>query len=213
MAQPLVAVIDYEMGNIRSVSKALEVAGAEVKIVSKASELKPEIAALVLPGVGAFRIARRNLKKRGLWQKLSEYLAVRKKPFLGICLGLQLLMTKSYEGGLTSGLNIFPGTVVRFPSGFKKYPVPHIGWNTVYPVSDSEKLWSEIPSGTYFYFNHSYYVCPRQEKIVAAYCDYGKKFAASLLMENIFACQFHPEKSGRVGLKLLKNFLRWLRCW
>jgi len=212
MAQPELAIIDYQMGNIRSVSKALEIAGARVRTIERPAEFSLKFAAIVLPGVGAFRTARKNLQESGLWEKLLEYLLVYQRPFLGICLGLQLLMAESSEEKKTAGLNIFSGSVVAFPKN-KKYPVPHIGWNSIYPLNSPDRFWQNIPAGSYFYFDHSYYVRPQDKKLVAAYSDYGRRFTAALYSANIFACQFHPEKSSLVGQQLLKNFIRWLKCW
>jgi len=200
----VIVVVDYGMGNLRSVSKALESAGAEVKVSQNPRDLKGA-EGIVLPGVGAFKDAVKNLKERGLWEGIIEEVN-RGKPFLGICLGLQLLFEKSYEFGETEGFGFVKGEVVKFelPREFK---IPHMGWNQVYKKKESSLL-TGIKEGEFFYFVHSYYVRPEEEKATLTTTDYGIEFTSSIEKENVFGVQFHPEKSQRAGLKLLENFIR-----
>ena len=199
----MIAVVDYGMGNLRSVSKAIEHVGANVKVTRNPQDLK-DAKGIVLPGVGAFKDAVRNLKEFGLWEAIIREVE-KGKPFLGICLGLQLLFEKSYEFGETEGFGFIEGEVVRFelPKDFK---IPHMGWNQVYKKKDSELL-KNIKEGEFFYFVHSYYVKPKNKNVVLTETDYGIYFTSSIEKENIFATQFHPEKSQKAGQKLLKNFV------
>jgi len=200
----VIVVVDYGMGNLRSVSKALEHAGANVKVSDSPKDLK-EAKGIVLPGVGAFKDAVRNLKEKSLWEGIVEEVK-RGKPFLGICLGLQLLFEKSYEFGETEGFGFIKGEVVRFslPEEFK---IPHMGWNQVYKKKESSLL-DGIGEGEFFYFVHSYFVKPKEESSVLTTTDYGIEFTSAVERENVFGVQFHPEKSQRAGLKLLENFIR-----
>ena len=201
----LIAVIDYGMGNLRSVSKALERVGGTVEIISGAESIE-KADALVLPGVGAFSQAMESLKSRKMIEPLCRAIDSGKL-FLGICLGLQLLFAESEEGSC-EGLNILPGKVRKFQ--IEDLKVPHMGWNAVqFKVGSSQSSLPEgIPRGSYFYFAHSYYVCPEEEKVVLATTEYGMKFASAVQRDNIFGVQFHPEKSGEKGLTLLKRFVR-----
>jgi len=202
----VIAVIDYGMGNLRSVSKALEHVGADVVVTDDPQKLK--IAkGLVLPGVGAFRDAVRNLKEKGLWEAIVEEVH-KGKPFLGICLGLQLLFEKSYEFGEAEGFGFIKGEVVKFELP-EDYKIPHMGWNQVYKKKDSVLL-EGIKEGEFFYFVHSYYVKPESEEVKLTETDYGIYFTSSIEKENIFATQFHPEKSQKAGLKVLENFYRFV---
>jgi glutamine amidotransferase len=200
-----IAIVDYQMGNLRSVQKAFEKVGQEAVITSDPREV---LAAdkVVLPGVGAFRDAIAELRRRDLVGPLGEVIALG-KPFLGICLGLQLLFDVSYEDGEFEGLGIVAGEVRRFelPSEFK---VPHMGWNEVQQRLTPPHVMG-IDSGTHFYFVHSYFVAPKDPDWVALTADYGGDFCAAIWRENLFATQFHPEKSQAVGLKLLDNFAKW----
>jgi glutamine amidotransferase len=199
----VIVVVDYGMGNLRSVSKALEAVGAAVK-VSSSPEKVETARGIVLPGVGAFKDAVRNLKDKGLWDALLKSVESR-KPFLGICLGLQLLFELSYEFGTTKGLGLIKGEVVRF-NLTKEFKILHMGWNQVVKRKES-RLLKGIKSGEYFYFVHSYFVKPEDPSVVLTETDYGVTFTSAVEKGNLFAVQFHPEKSQRAGLKLLQNFV------
>ncbi len=193
-------VIDYGMGNLRSVSKALEYVGFDVLVSSDYRKVK-EAEVLVLPGVGAFGDAMKNLEKLNLIKPILEHID-KGKPFLGICLGLQLLFEKSYEHGEHKGLGIFKGEVKLLPP---KVKIPHIGWNQLWKRKESEIL-EGIKDGDYVYFVHSYRVIPEENEIILTETDYGEYFVSSIEKENVVAFQFHPEKSQKKGLKLLENF-------
>lgn len=195
-------MVDYGVGNLHSVRRALERAGALVQVTSDPACVA-RAKALVLPGVGAFRDAMNVLERSRLAQAVKDIVS-RGKPFLGICLGLQMLFSESEEFGGAKGLGLFPGKVVRFPENRK---VPHMGWNEVRFIRKSA-LTEGIPENSYFYFVHSYYVVPEEEKWVSAVCDYGGEFCCMIEKENIAAVQFHPEKSQAAGLRLLQNFVR-----
>ena len=199
----MIAILDYDMGNLRSVSKAIEHVGGQC-VVTRDPKLAAKANKLLLPGVGAFKDCMANLESYGLIDPIREFIASG-RPFLGICLGMQLLMDESEEGGLHKGLGILPGKVLRFPPelGLK---VPHMGWNQLNLQGKPRLL--EGMQGDYVYFVHSYYVAPEKKQVVAATADYGLEFAASLESDNIFATQFHPEKSQAVGLGLLKRFVK-----
>ncbi|SMP14112.1 glutamine amidotransferase [Desulfurobacterium pacificum] len=203
----MIAVVDYGMGNLRSVSKALEHVGADVVVTSKPEKVR-DAEAIVLPGVGAFKDAVRNLKERGLWEVLIDEVE-RGKPFLGICLGLQLVFEKSYEFGEEEGLGFIKGEVVRFDLP-KEYKIPHMGWNQIVKKKESVLL-KGIKEGEFFYFVHSYYVCPKEESVKLTETEYGLVFTSAIEKDNVFATQFHPEKSQKAGLKLLENFLYFVR--
>ncbi|MEW6608221.1 MAG: imidazole glycerol phosphate synthase subunit HisH [bacterium] len=198
-----IAIIDYGMGNLRSVQKAIEKMGGRVIVTN--SPLKIITAsAVILPGVGAFKDAITQLKNLQL-DTIIHRVIESGKPFLGICLGMQLLFNKSYEYGECEGLNILYGDVLKFPETLK---VPHIGWNTIQKAQEAKvSLLDGIPDNSYFYFVHSYYVNPEDEAIIATTTDYGIKFTSMVCKENVFGTQFHPEKSQTLGLNLLKNFL------
>ena len=200
--EKFVAVIDYGLGNLRSVSKALEAVGAQVKVTNKAEDVAGACA-IVLPGVGAFRRAMDNLIKLDILPSLLR--AIKQgKPFLGICLGLQVLFTQSQEHGSHKGLNVIKGKVKRFPSGAK---IPHMGWNKVKLKAENLRLFKEVPAESYFYFVHSYYVEPQDEKVVIATTEYGQEFVSAVNKDNVWGVQFHPEKSQDLGLKILEGFL------
>lgn len=204
----MIAVVNYGMGNLRSVSKALEKAGAETIVTSDARDIS-KANAIVLPGVGAFYHAMENLKKLELLQVLYKVIA-KGTPFLGICLGFQLLFTESEEGDSCPGLNLIRGKVRRFnPAIMDKYgmKVPHMGWNRI-KIKKETPLLSTISDSSFMYFAHSYYVDPENKDIIITTTDYGIEFVTMIQKENIFAMQFHPEKSGESGLKILKNFCR-----
>ncbi|MCS7242401.1 imidazole glycerol phosphate synthase subunit HisH [Candidatus Caldatribacterium sp.] len=203
----MIALVDYGMGNIRSVLKAFEAVGAEIFIARTPEEIK-KAKAIVLPGVGAFKDCMNNLKNYGLITSIKEDI-LKGKPYLGICLGMQILFSESEEFGHTEGLNIFSGKVVRFNLP-KDYKIPHMGWNSL-KIKSKTKILNGIPDNSFFYFVHSYYVVPEDEKIVTAVTEYGIDFTSMVTYENIFATQFHPEKSQKVGLKLIKNFTELIK--
>jgi len=203
--KPSVALIDYGMGNLGSVAKALEKVGFEVRRTNDPEVLKISDA-IVLPGVGAFGDAMKHLEELGLIDTLKREILDKRKPFLGICLGLQLLFERSYEFGEHKGLDIFEGEVLHF--GDRVHKVPHMGWNEIHPQREHPVL-KGIPEGSFFYFVHSYFVFPKEEDIVLTKTDYDNfHFTSGVAYENIVAFQFHPEKSQRKGLKLLENFRR-----
>ena len=198
----MIRIVDYGMGNLRSVQKAFERIGHSAEICSDPDQLA-DCKKLVLPGVGAFRDAMAVLHEKGLVDVIRQHVEG-DQPFLGICLGLQLLFDVSYEDGEWPGLGILKGTVERFKNqpGMK---VPHMGWNTLTPKS-SPALLNGIPADASFYFVHSYYVAPTDNGLAGATTKYGTNFTSMVARGNLFATQFHPEKSQRVGLALLKNF-------
>ncbi|MDO8462120.1 MAG: imidazole glycerol phosphate synthase subunit HisH [Deltaproteobacteria bacterium] len=200
----MIAVIDYGMGNLKSVSKALEAVGAKV-IVTRDPKVIKKADRLVLPGVGAFADCMANLKKQNLIGPIKEFIQTG-RPFLGICLGLQLLFDEGEEFGRHKGLGILPGRVVRFHLP-KKLKIPQMGWNQILK-KNGNRLFQKIDDGSSFYFVHSYIVVPKEKKIVATTTDYGREFVSAIAKENIFACQFHPEKSQKNGLKLLQAFTK-----
>jgi len=198
----LIAIIDYGMGNLASVKNAFAKLGYEAFITSNPDHIL-NADKVILPGVGAFYDAINSLCNTGLDKTIFE-LVKNEKPLLGVCLGLQLLFSESEENGIHKGLDIVKGRVVKFelpPS----YKVPHMGWNGVKPDPES-RLFRNIPSGSYFYFVHSYYVVPEDNSFSAASSDYGFDFVCAIENKNLFATQFHPEKSGELGLMILKNF-------
>lgn len=198
----MLSIIDYGMGNLRSVQKAFEKLGSPAEIVTRPEQVRAA-RKLVLPGVGAFRDAIHELERLALVEPIREHVQA-DRPFLGICLGLQLLFDVSHEDGEWPGLGILPGEVLRFPAqpGLK---VPHMGWNSLEAVG-SPKLLEGLAADASVYFVHSYYVAPRDESIIAARTDYSLPFTSMVERSNLFATQFHPEKSQKVGLKLLANF-------
>jgi glutamine amidotransferase len=198
-------LIDYGSGNLRSAQKALLKVGAEVKVVSRPDELDGA-RAVVLPGVGAFDDCVNALKKQEMLQASRDFIQTG-KPFLGICVGYQALFERSEEfNSCAAGMGIFKGRVVRFAEapGLK---IPQIGWNQIEVTRDDCPLYREIPSGSYVYFVHSFFPRPQDDSIVATRTNYGDAFASSVWKDNVFATQFHPEKSQKVGLQLLKNFV------
>ena len=207
-----IAVIDYGMGNLRSVSKALEYVAPSMSVaVTSDPTVIANAGRVVFPGVGAMPDCMRELDARGLRQTVID--AARNKPFLGICLGMQSLFETSEEGGV-AGLGILPGRVLRFPHEAMlddkggKLKVPHIGWNEVHHANP-HPLWFGIPDGTRFYFVHSYYCEPATPDLVAGFTHYPFPFTSAVARDNIFAVQFHPEKSAAAGLALLGNFVLW----
>ena len=209
-----IAVIDYGMSNLRSVVKALEYVAGNTARIDILDDPEQILSAdrIVFPGQGAMGQCMETIRSRGLDQVLLECL--RTKPFLGICLGLQTLMQTSEEDGGTPGLGVLAGKVLRFPPGHRDsngnlYKVPQMGWNQV-RQRQPHPLWEGIDSGERFYFVHSYYVKPDDESVIAGTTDYILEYTSAAARDNLFATQFHPEKSQRCGLRLLQNFLTWL---
>jgi glutamine amidotransferase len=198
-----IVIVDYGMGNLRSVQRGLERAGAAATISGDPDEVG-RAEKLVLPGVGAFRDAITRLRATGLDRPIIDHVRA-DKPFLGICLGLQLLFTKSHEDGEHTGLDLFPGEVVRFAPR-AEYKVPHMGWNQV-RARGGAALFGDLPDPVWVYFVHSYYVVPRDPGLTALACDYGGPFAAAVARGRVFATQFHPEKSQHAGRSILHNFV------
>jgi glutamine amidotransferase len=198
----MIAIIDYDAGNLRSVEKALTYLGQSAIITRNKDEIL-SADKVILPGVGSFGDAMEKIRHYGLEEIIKEAINM-KKPFLGICLGLQLLFERSDETDGVAGLGILEGEILRIPDceGLK---IPHIGWNSI-EIKPNAKLFKDINNQEYVYFVHSYYLKAKNENEVAATTNYSTLIHASIEKENIFACQFHPEKSGDVGLKILKNF-------
>ena len=198
-----VGIVDYGRGNIRSVENAFLAIGADVSLITCPDQLA-DITHLVLPGQGEFGDCAANLKKQGMFEPIQQWTAA-DKPYLGICVGYQLILEQSEESPDTAGLGILPGIVRRFPDvGLK---IPHMGWNSITPTDPDHPLWEDMPDEPFFYFVHSYYPEPANKEHIAATCDYGLPFAAAVIRGNLVATQFHPEKSQHNGLQLLKNFL------
>ena len=201
----MIAIIDYGMGNLRSVSKALEYLGASCKLCSKGKDLA-RASKVILPGVGAFGDAMKELRARGFLGPIGELVA-RKTKLMGVCLGLQLFFEKSEENPGVKGLGIFKGSVRKFRSHGVK--IPHMGWNNL-KILKKHPLLEGIASGEYFYFVHSYCGLPASKNLTLASCQYGQEdFSAVVGNDHVFATQFHPEKSQEAGLRILKNFIEW----
>ena len=202
-----IAIIDYGMGNLRSVQKGFEKVGFEA-VVTADPKVALESEKVVLPGVGAFRDCMRNLEQGGFVEPILKVIRDG-RPFLGICVGMQLLFTDSVEFGLYQGLNVIPGHVLRFPEGMREggeeLKVPHMGWNQL-SIKRRPPAFAEVEDGANVYFVHSFYAKPDDEGVVAATSSYGVDFCAAVWKDNIVATQFHPEKSQSVGLSILKNF-------
>ncbi len=201
----MIAIVDYGMGNLRSVEKGFLKIGVDARVVSDSKSVD-DARAIVLPGVGAFRDCMRNLKEMSLTESVVRSIQ-KGKPYLGICLGLQVLFTESEEFGVHNGFDILKGKVVRFRSRLK---IPHMGWNNV-KILKRPPIFDGIPDGSFFYFVHSFYVVPDDVNTIATTTEYGINFTSTVWKENIFATQFHPEKSQEVGLKILKNFGDFVR--
>lgn len=200
----MIALIDYGAGNIHSIEKALEHVGATVNVTDNPHVVGAS-QAVVLPGVGSGGAAMARMRANGLDEAIRE--ATRQdKPFLGICLGMQLLADHHAEGEV-DGLALFRGEVRRIPDGPK---IPHMGWNQITPLCADLPIFAHIPSDAYFYFAHSYYVEPQDSQGVAATTDYGSPYCSVIATEQVWGTQFHPEKSGSVGLQLLRNFVQWV---
>ena len=217
-----IAVVDYGMGNLRSVSKALEhVAPNKIVLVTSCPEEVMKAERVVFPGQGAMPDCIREMDARGLCE--AVIFAAKNKPFLGICIGLQMLFEHSEEGDV-AGLALFAGNVKKFAQSDmhvynaatqqnEKLKVPHMGWNEVYQSTENatqpHALWQKISNGERFYYVHSYYVKPSEPKVIAGYSEYPKRFTSAIAQDNLFAVQFHPEKSAHAGLQLLSNFVAW----
>lgn len=212
-----IAVVDYGMGNLRSVSKALEhVAPSKTVLVTSNPEEVANAERVVFPGQGAMPDCMREMDARGLREAVMY--AAQNKPFLGICIGLQMLFEHSEEGN-AAGLGLFKGNVKRFAaadmkdSNGNKLKVPHMGWNQVYQTKNSQSqphvLWQGIADGSRFYYVHSYYVQPENESLTSGFSEYPHRFTSAIAANNLFAVQFHPEKSANAGLQLLSNFVNW----
>jgi glutamine amidotransferase len=199
----MIAIIDYGMGNLRSVQKGFERMGHEA-VVTREPHTILDASKVVLPGVGAFPDCMRNLEEYGLIDAVLQ--SIRSgKPFLGICLGLQLLFTESEEFGLSKGLDVIKGKVVRFRLQDPTLKVPHMGWNSV-SIKRRPSALADVPDGSHFYFVHSFHVVPEDKGVVATTTHYGMEFVSSVWKDNVFATQFHPEKSQSLGLSILKRF-------
>ena len=199
----MIALVDYGAGNLRSVEKAIQSLGAEVVCTSDPSTIR-DAEKVILPGVGAFRDGMRGLQTRGLVDPLVEA-ATQGKSFLGICLGMQLLFEQSEEHGMSQGLCLLPGQVMRFPDRGLK--IPQIGWNKLI-IKEESPLFRHVPPDSYAYFNHSFY-CHTTPQFTAAFAHYGIPYAASVWRDRLYGVQFHPEKSQKVGLRILRNFLEY----
>ncbi len=202
----MICVVDYGMGNLRSVSKAIEALGGHVTVSDKPSQLK-RASKLVFPGVGEFGQAMKELERRHLIEPIQHAIQ-KKKPFLGICLGLQLLFDSSEESRGAKGLSIIPGKVCKLPRSREKLKIPHMGWNQV-EFQMRSKLTRGVKNHSYFYFVHSYYGKPKNVHTIAGTTQYGIEFPAMIEREPLFAVQFHPEKSQSAGLTILKNFISY----
>ena len=202
-AEIMVAIIDYDAGNIKSVEKAIQFLGEEA-VMTRDENVIMNADRVILPGVGAFGDAMENIRKYDLERVIKAYVETG-KPFLGICLGLQLLFKESEESVGIKGLDLIPGAIVKIPDG-EGLKIPQIGWNSI-TVNPESRLFKGINDGSYVYFVHSFYLKCENESDVAAKTYYGTEIHAAVERGNLFACQFHPEKSGEVGLKILKNFI------
>jgi glutamine amidotransferase len=201
----MIAIIDYGAGNIRSIEKALEYVGVQVQVTADPAVVSMA-QAVVLPGVGSGGAAMARMTEQGLDDAIRQA-TQQGKPFLGICLGMQLLADHHAEGEV-DGLGLFRGEVRRIPHGPK---IPHMGWNSVTPLYEKLPIFSEIVPNAYFYFAHSYYVEPQDQQGVAAVTDYGSPYCSVIVSEHVWGTQFHPEKSGAAGLQLLRNFVKWVK--
>ena len=202
-----ICIIDYGLGNVASIYNAVEYLDRNVKLSRNPDDIK-KATHLILPGVGSYKSGMDNLFKYDLVEILNSQVITKKKPFLGICLGMQLLSTSSTEGGPQKGLNWINGEVIKIISNDKNIKVPHMGWNSVKHTNNSG-LFKNIKNSSSFYFVHSYHFVPKDKSIITGTCFHGVEISSSLQKENIFATQFHPEKSHNVGTELLKNFLNY----
>lgn len=196
-------IIDYGAGNLQSVRNSFLALGQDSKLIQKPEDLEG-ISHLVLPGVGSFGACSEKLHAQGLVPAMRVWIAA-DKPFLGICIGYQILFEESEESPGVAGLGILKGKVIHFPLLGEK--IPHMGWNTLHIKDARQPIWNNIDDNSYFYFVHSYFPCPADQDIISAECEYGTRFAAAIGKNNLIATQFHPEKSQALGSKLLANFL------
>ncbi len=199
-------IIDYGMGNLASVRRAFEECGAGQIVLSENPKDMKQASRFVLPGVGAFADGMRHLQQRG-WASAIHEAVNEGIPMLGICLGMQLMATKGCEGGEVAGLNLISGEAARLKPASSAEQIPHVGWNEVHETRPSP-LWEGVPSGTDFYFVHSYHLVPSETETVIATTPYCKRFVSAVQKGNIFGVQFHPEKSSRPGFQVLRNFLK-----
>ncbi|HEY5122997.1 MAG TPA: imidazole glycerol phosphate synthase subunit HisH [Ignavibacteria bacterium] len=201
----MVGIVDYGMGNLLSVLDAVEYIGYEAMFCRNENELK-KAEKIILPGVGAYKDCVKNLKEFGFWDTLNEEVINKKKYILGICLGMQIMAKKGYEGGDFGGLGWFDAEVIRIVTNNKNLKIPQVGWNNI-DYDNDNLLFKGLPGMSEFYFVHSYYMKCNEKKDVIATCNYGIELTAAICKNNIFATQFHPEKSQDYGLRVLKNFL------
>jgi glutamine amidotransferase len=202
-----ICVIDYGMGNLMSVQRALESIGCSVIVTNKAEEIQHSDR-IVLPGVGAFSAAMEHLQSLRLIDLLTEEVVHRGKPFLGICLGMQLIAKESYEHGHHKGLGWIDASVIKLEPN-KELRVPHMGWNEIIPVVRERSVFDGIDGERSYYFVHSYHVDCEKQEYIGSTCEYGQTFVSSIQHRNIYAAQFHPEKSQKNGISLLRNFIKW----
>ncbi|HBM15424.1 MAG TPA: imidazole glycerol phosphate synthase subunit HisH [Lentisphaeria bacterium] len=203
----MISIIDYKMGNIKSVQNALSFLGAQHRIASSSEDILNS-EKIILPGVGSFKQAMQNIREMGLYEVIRKVVLVQKIPLLGICLGMQLLADTGEEDGFSEGLGLIPGKVCKMNMTDSLLKIPHIGFNSVF-YTEGNFLFKGLENPTDFYFVHSYHFIVNNEKHLSSYAVYGEKFAASVQKDNIFGTQFHPEKSQSNGLKVLKNFIDW----
>ena len=201
----MIGVIDYGAGNLRSVCNSLKKLSVNSKLIRSPEDIK-DISSIIFPGVGSFGDSSEQLKKQRLFDPIKSWLK-EDRPFLGICIGFQMLFEKSDESPNSDGFGIIPGKVVRFPEE-NPLKVPHMGWNEIKFKKSSDPIWQGIKTSTHFYFVHSYYPEPLESNSVSSITSYGLEFASSVRRGNIFGTQFHPEKSQTAGLKLISNFLK-----
>jgi len=204
----MIAIVDYGAGNLRSVQKGFERNGVDALVTDDPAAIR-QAAGVVLPGVGAFRDCYEGIASRGLTDIVLETIDT-DTPFLGICVGLQLLFTESEEGGLNRGFDVIKGAVRRFAAS-KERKVPHMGWNQIEILRRDCPLFDGVESGDFVYFVHSYYVMPSEQNVITAVTEYGGKFCSAVWRKNLFGVQFHPEKSQHLGLRILANFARIVR--
>ncbi len=203
----MIAVVDYGSGNIHSISSAFYMLGADVVVTNKPEDLQAATH-IVLPGVGAFGVCMENLKASGVIESLTEEVFEKGKPFYGICVGMQVLAREGHEFGIHEGLGWVDGIVKKFDVDESEYKIPHVGWNDIL-VTRETPLIKDLGKDKTFYFTHSYHFITDDEDLIVANCEYGETFPTAIQKDNIFATQFHPEKSQENGLNLLENFLNW----